>query len=257
MEFERHCTLIVEQAELLAGHLSEGKDLGTSVPSCPGWNVGQLVRHVGGAHREATAIARTGEAPPDDEFRDPTHWYADTSECTDEAVSELAEWIVDGARELAETLRTVGPDVPIRMPIDEPTTRFTARRMAHETVMHRADAALALGVAYELDPEVATDGIDEWMELGALPLHFEVHPWMRELLAPGRTLKFAAPEQSWVVDLTGDAIRWRHSAEPTAVTVRGSVNDVLLYLYKRRDEMIEVDGDKELLEYYRERVSFG
>ncbi|RZT27468.1 uncharacterized protein (TIGR03083 family) [Kribbella sp. VKM Ac-2569] len=257
MEFERHCALIVEQAELLAGHLSEGKDLGTAVPSCPGWNVGQLARHVGGAHREATAIARTGEAPPDDEFRDPTHWYADASECTDEAVPELAGWIVDGARELAEALRTAGPDVPIRMPIDEPTTRFTARRMAHETVMHRADAALALGVAYELDPEVATDGIDEWMELGALPLHFEVHPWMRELLAPGRMLKFAAPEQSWVVDLTGDAIRWRHSAEPAAVTVRGSVTSLLLHLYKRRDEMIEVDGDKDLLEYYRERVSFG
>ena len=31
------------------------------------------LRHVGGAHREATVIARTGEAPPDDEFRDPTY----------------------------------------------------------------------------------------------------------------------------------------------------------------------------------------
>ncbi|TCC38833.1 maleylpyruvate isomerase family mycothiol-dependent enzyme [Kribbella speibonae] len=257
MEFERHCDLIVEQAELLAGHLTEGTDLGTAVPSCPGWNVGQLVRHVGGAHREATVVARTGETPPDDEFREPTRWYADPSDRTVTAVRELAGWIVDGARELAEALRTAGPDVPIHMPIDEPTTRFTARRMAHETVMHRADAALALGAAYELDPEVATDGIDEWMELGALPLHFEVHPWMRELLAPGRTLRFAAPEQSWVVDLTGDAIRWRHSVEPTAVTVRGPLTDLLLHLYKRRDNSIEVEGDRDLLDYYRERVSFG
>ncbi|HEY9337074.1 MAG TPA: maleylpyruvate isomerase family mycothiol-dependent enzyme [Kribbella sp.] len=257
MEFERHCELIVEQAELLAGHLGTGKDLSTGVPSCPGWNVGQLVRHVGGAHREATVIARTGEAPPDDAFRDPTHWYADPSDCTDEAIDELAGWIVDGARELAESLRTAGPDVPIRMPVDEPTTRFTARRMAHETVMHRADAALALGATYELDPDVATDGIDEWMELGALPFHFEVHPWMRELLGPGRTLKFTAPEQSWIVDLTGDAIRWRHSTEPTAVTVRGPLTDLLLHLYKRRDDNLEVVGDKDLLEYYRERVSFG
>lgn len=257
MEFERHCDLIVEQAELLAGHLGGGKDLGREVPSCPGWNVGQLVRHVGGAHREATVIATTGEAPPDDEFRDPTQWYADPSGWTDEAIRELAGWIVDGARVLAETLRSAGPDVPIKMPIDEPTTRFTARRMAHETAMHRADAALALDVPFELDPEVATDGIDEWMELGALPFHFEVHPWMRELLAPGRTLKFAAPEESWVVDLTGDVICWRHSAEPTAVTVRGPLTELLLHLYKRSDEQIEVDGDKDLLGFYRERVSFG
>lgn len=95
------------------------------------------------------------------------------------------------------------------------------------------------------------------MELGALPFHFEVHPWMRELLAPGRTLKFTAPEQSWVVDLTGDVIRWRHSTEPTAVTVTGPLTELLLHLYKRRDDNLAVDGDKDLLEYYRERVSFG
>ena len=259
MEFGRHCELIVEQAGLLAGHLvgRPGAQLGVAVPSCPGWNVGQLVRHVGGAHREATVVARTGEAPPYDEFRDPTHWYSEPADCTDIELRELAGWVVAGAHELAEALRSAGPDVPIKMPIEDPTTRFTARRMAHETVMHRADAALALGVEYELDPEVAADGIDEWMELGALPFHFEVHPWMRELLGPGRTLKFAAPEQSWVVDLTGDAIRWRHSDEPTAVVARGPVTELLLHLYKRRDSRIEVQGDKDLLDYYLQRVSFG
>ncbi|MGZ0147592.1 maleylpyruvate isomerase family mycothiol-dependent enzyme [Kribbella sp. WER1] len=257
MEFERHCALIVEQAELLGAQLSTGKDLGQPVPSCPGWNVGQLVRHVGGAHREATVVARTGVAPPDDEFRDPTHWYADAADCTDDALGELAGWIVDGARELAEALRTAGPDVPIEMPVDDPTTRFTARRMTHETAMHRADATLALGNPYELEPDVAVDGVDEWMELGALPFHFEVHPWMRELLGPGRTLKFAAPEQAWVVDLTGDAIRWRHSDEPTAVTVRGTVTDLLLHLYKRSTDKTVAEGDLALLDYYLERVSFG
>ncbi|NUR97126.1 MAG: maleylpyruvate isomerase family mycothiol-dependent enzyme [Kribbellaceae bacterium] len=257
MEFERHCALIVDQAELLAGHLANGKDLGRAVPSCPGWNVGQLVRHVGGAHREAAVVARTGEAPPDDEFRDPTHWYADPAEWTDDAIRELAGWIVEGARELAEALRAAGPDVPITMPIENPTTRFTARRMAHETAIHRADAALALGIEYRLEPAAAVDAIDEWMELGALPFHFEVHPWMRELLGPGRTLKYAGPDQSWVVDLTGEVIRWRHSDEPAAVTVRGPVTNLLLHLYKRSDAGTVVEGDEGLLGYYRERVSFG
>jgi len=259
MEFERHCELIVEQAGLLADHLSSrtGKELCTTVPSCPGWNVGQLVRHVGGAHREATVIARTGVAPADDEFRDPTHWYAEPP--TDEEVPVLRAWLNAGARELADALRDAGPDRPIQMPIENPTTRFTARRMAHETVMHRADAALALGAPYVLATEVAEDGIDEWMELGALPFHFEVHPWMRELLGPGRTLKFQASDvdTAWVVDLTGDAIRWRHSDEPTSVTVRGPATDLLLHLYKRRNGSIEVNGDKDLLDYYLERVSFG
>src|SRR6185436_1139382 len=41
-----------------------------------------------------------------------------------------------------------------------------ARRFAYETAMHRADAALALGVEYALDPDIAADAVDEWMELG-------------------------------------------------------------------------------------------
>jgi uncharacterized protein (TIGR03083 family) len=256
MEFERHCDLIVEQAELLADHLT-GQDLRTPVPSCPGWNVGQLVRHVGGAHREATAIAQTGVAPPDDEFRDPTHWY--TGPCTDADVRELREWVTAGARELAKVLVEAGPDMPIQMPLENPTTRFTARRMTYETAMHRADAALALNLPYLLETQIAADAIDEWMELGALPFHFEVHPWMRELLGPGRTLKFEASDwkAAWLVDLTGDVIAWRHSDEPAAVTVRGPVTELLLHIYKRRTGSVEVTGDNDLLDYYLERVSFG
>ena len=60
--------------------------------------------------------------------------------------------------------------------------------------MHRADATLALGRAYALERDVAIDGVDEWMRLGSLPMHFELHPWMRELLGPGRTLHFHATD---------------------------------------------------------------
>jgi hypothetical protein len=31
------------------------------------------------------------------------------------------------------------------------------------------------------------DAMDEWMELGSLPMHFELDPSLRELLGPGRT----------------------------------------------------------------------
>jgi hypothetical protein len=110
--------------------------------------------------------------------------------------------------------------------------------------MHRADAALALGVPFVLDAATATDAIDEWMELGALPFHFEVHPWMRELLGPGRTLKFPAADTAWVVDLTGEAISRRHSNEETAVAVRASVTDLLLCLYKRKQQVV-AEGDEE------------
>lgn len=48
------------------------------------------------------------------------------------------------------------------------TTAFWARRFAHEAAIHRADAALAAGIAFGADGDVTVDALDEWMELGAL-----------------------------------------------------------------------------------------
>lgn len=49
LTYSEYCDAIEAQTDLLRGHL-DGADLTTSVPSCPGWNVGQLTRHLGGGH---------------------------------------------------------------------------------------------------------------------------------------------------------------------------------------------------------------
>lgn len=259
LSHERHCSEIVAQTELLRS-LIDGADLTVAVPSCPGWNVGQLVRHLGGAHRWAETVVRTRAAEPvADDFRDLSAYTAE-----DPAV--VGPWLVEGATRLADTLREAGPGMPLWTPVPDGTTDFYARRFTHETVIHRADATLPLGAGYTLDAEVAVDAIDEWMELGSLPMHFEVHPWMRDLLGPGRTLHFhatdTAPETAaeWLVDLTGEAITWRRAHEKAAVAVRGPVTDLLLVIYKRRSpraEGIEILGDEKLLDFWLERVSFG
>ena len=41
---------------------------------------------------------------------------------------------------------------------------FWARRMAHETAVHRADAEITVGRQPEIDADIAVDGIDEWLE---------------------------------------------------------------------------------------------
>ena len=50
MGFDRHCAEIVAQTALLIGHL-DGADLTVPVPTCPGWNVSQLARHIDGGQR--------------------------------------------------------------------------------------------------------------------------------------------------------------------------------------------------------------
>lgn len=263
MTFDRHRGEIVAQTDLLRSHI-KGADLSAPVPSCPGWTVNQLLRHLGGAQRWAADLVRSRatEPLPDDHFRDLSPYVG-------EDAAELDGWLAEGAGLLADALREAGPDAEMWTPLPENAGRgstFFARRFAHETAIHRADAALALGVEYVLDEEVALDALDEWLELGSLPVMFEYHPELRELLGPGRTLHFhatdTAPEAAaeWVVDLTGEVIEWRRAHEKAAVALRGPLTELLLTVYRRRPahrDGIEVLGDAELLDFWLDRVSFG
>jgi uncharacterized protein (TIGR03083 family) len=263
LSFNRYCTQVVAETELLRSAI-KGADLSTAVSSCPGWNVGQLLRHLGGAHRWAAAAVRgrIREPLPEDEFV-----FRDLSGFTDEVPAELDPWLAEGAAELAQALRAAGPGVRMWTPVPSaPTTDFYARRFTHETLVHRADAALALGADYDADLVVVADAIDEWLELGSLPIMFEYHPETKELLGPGRTLHLHATDTppelhaDWVIDLTGDAIAWRRAHERAAVAVRGSLTELLLLIYRRRPvdaANIEVLGDDGLLDFWIERVSFG
>ena len=66
LDSDRHCAEIVTQTSLLIGHL-DGADVTVPVPTCPGWNVSQLARHVDGGQRWARDIVATrASAPPSD-----------------------------------------------------------------------------------------------------------------------------------------------------------------------------------------------
>ncbi|MCW2651205.1 MAG: hypothetical protein QOE41_1776 [Mycobacterium sp.] len=261
LDFDDYCAAIVAQTDMLRAAI-DGADLTRPVPSCPGWNVGQLLRHLGGGQRWAAEMVRTRttERLPDEHFRD-------LSPYRDEDPATVAPWLAEGAAQLAEALRGAGPDGPVPTdPIPDGTAMFYARRFTHESAIHRADAVLALGMPFAIEPTIAVDGIDEWMELGSLPMHFDLHPWTRELLGPGRTLHFHAtdtdPQEGaeWLVDLTGDALAWRRAHEKAAVAVRGPVTDLLLLIYKRQPASsgaLEILGEGRLLDFWLKRVSFG
>ncbi|WP_331766416.1 maleylpyruvate isomerase family mycothiol-dependent enzyme [Embleya sp. NBC_00896] len=255
MDFDRHCAEIVHQTELLTTDLATA-DLRAPVPSCPGWSLGNLVRHIGGGHRWAEQIVRTRATDflPDDQVRKLDG---------DDSAKLPVDWLLEGATRFAETLRAAGPDAEVWAPFDYATTSFWARRFTHESLVHRADATLAAGTGFVVSPDLALDAIDEWMELDALPQHFDYKPQKRELLGPGRTLGFEATdtEAAWFVDLTGDVIVWRRGTDPApaAAAVRGSLTDLLLVIYRRKavpGEGIEILGDTELLDSWLGHVAF-
>nr|WP_042195907.1 maleylpyruvate isomerase family mycothiol-dependent enzyme [Kibdelosporangium sp. MJ126-NF4]CEL22298.1 hypothetical protein [Kibdelosporangium sp. MJ126-NF4]CTQ93079.1 hypothetical protein [Kibdelosporangium sp. MJ126-NF4] len=255
LTYERYCDEIVRQSTSLYASI-DGADLTTPVPTCPGWNVGQLLRHIGSGQRWMDTIVRTRatEPLPGDS--------RELSEYRDEDPAVVGPWLVEGAESLAAALRESGQGGPAWTPLPMGGTDFTARRATYETAVHRADAVLALGEKYSLDTDLAVDAIDEWMELMSIPMALQMYPEKRRLLGPGRTVHLHATDTDaeWVIDLTGDVITWRRAHEKSAVALRGPVLDLLLIVYRRkpaRIDGVQILGDEQLMDAWLEQAQFG
>ncbi|XVQ15551.1 maleylpyruvate isomerase family mycothiol-dependent enzyme [Spirillospora sp. CA-255316] len=260
LSFDRHRAEIVRQTELLRETIKDpGRaDMTARVPTRPDWNLGQLLRHLGGVHRWAEELvrARAAGTRPDEQIKD-------VSAHTHEDAAVLDDWLAEGAARLAETLAEAGPGAEVWAPLPGVASpAFWARRMAFETALHRADAALVTGTAYTLDEDLALDVVDEWMEFGASPEAYRDAPGRPALLGPGRTLHFHATGTSpgtageWVVDLTGDRPVWRHAHQKAAVAARGPLTGLVMLLYRRPADDVEIFGDRALLDLWLRRSGF-
>ncbi|WP_029432435.1 maleylpyruvate isomerase family mycothiol-dependent enzyme [Blastococcus sp. URHD0036] len=256
LDHERLTAVLIDQTELLRA-VVRATDPATPVPTCPGWTIAALVEHLaGGQRRVAATVAGRAPEPPDDA----------SSRTQEPTPAELDAELGDSCAALVTALRAAGPDAAVQTPFGPRTAAFYARRRAHETAVHRADATLAAGLPYELEADVAVDALDEWLELGSLPVMLERSPGRRALLGPGRTVHLHATDTpadldaEWVVDLTGDVPSWRRAHEKSAVAVRGPVTGLLLLVYGRQgveESGAEVFGDRDLLDAWVAAAPFG
>lgn len=260
LDHDRLIAVLTEQTALLRDVVGTA-DPATPVPTCPGWTIGALVRHLAGGLRwAADVVATRATEPPDDRF------FRDVTRAAEQTPAELEEQLAVGSAALAAALADAGPDAPTWTPLGPGTAAFFARRFAHEVALHRADATLAAGRPYALDPAVAVDALDEWLELACLPQMLELFPERRALLGPGRTVHLHATDAAadldaeWVVDLTGAVPTWRRAHEKSAVAVRGPVTELVLVVYGRRPPEggdLQVFGDRELLTTWLAASPFG
>jgi len=249
LAFDRYRTEILHQTDQLRAYLPE-VDLASPVPTCPAWNLGQLARHLSGAHGWAETVVRTRatEPVPDDPVND-------VPRRTGEDPVALSASLGEGAGRLADALRDVGPDTAMWTPGPGGTALFWARRMAHETLIHRADAALTVGAEFTASEEVALDALDEWLTYSTLPEAYEGTP---ALLGPGRTVCLRATDtgSDWLIDLTGEAPTLHHTAQEAAIELRGTLTDLLLMVYRRPAPSVKVTGDTALLDLWLTRSGF-
>lgn len=174
-------------------------DPGARVPGLR-WNVEQLLRHTGGVHRWV-----------DDLLRERALVVDTAGELIDSGpreAAQVAQWFTDGLTELTATLREVAPDlvVPTLMKTPSPV-HFWARRQAHETAIHRADAEASIGRPTPIDAEFAQDGIAELLQGFARGRGFAVDTQAVLLLE-------ATDGPSWTITFGGERIESIPTADP-------------------------------------------
>lgn len=253
---ERYLEALTAQSALL-GEAVAGADLALQVPTCPDWTLRQLVEHVGRAHRWVTEIiTRRLTSAPD---------FDTLSVLAPDNAARLGTWLVDGAGELAEAIRSVGPQTLIWSWAGEQGAGFWARRMTHETALHRADAELALGRGFALDADLAADAISEWLSLLGSPQAVKYRPELAELRGEGEILHLHSTDPGlgeageWIVRRTPSGPVWEPGHTKGEVAVRGAVVDLLLVMMRRvapGEAPITVLGDAGVLDHWLAHTRF-
>jgi uncharacterized protein (TIGR03083 family) len=228
----------------------DGFDLGAAVPTCPDWTVAELVRHLGGIHRWAGQMVRdraqTRLSREDLERDPPANGAYD------------AAWIRSGARRVLPWFEAADPDVAMWAWGADKHARFWPRRMLHETTVHRTDAEAARGVESPIEPGIAVDGVDEFLD--NLPHAEYFAPAVAELKGTG-TIRWVATDagERWRITLSDGGFDWDHEDGPADVTVSGTAADMMLLAYGRRSaddrDRFTVEGDGDLLAWWLARSS--
>lgn len=246
LSFEDHLTALTSSGSVLRDAAARA-GLDAKVPTCPAWDVRKLVTHQGMIHRWAAANLR----------RDRTHRTGDSTAAAATAPDLLA-WFTVGLDALVETLRATAEDAKATVFLNDapPPRRFWARRQAHETTIHSADAVAALvgrwptAADLVLSPALAADGVDELLcgfitrgkgkVSSPRPITFEVTA--------------SDTGHSWTVRITEDALTTTPgpASQPDA-TLAGTAAQLYLGLWNRSDEIM-IQGHDALLDLWRAKV---
>lgn len=221
------------------------------IPTCPEWNLRKLATHVGRAHRWAAMIVRTRSASFI-EFRD----VPDGKLPADAA--DGCHWLTAGAASLIDALREAGEENVWTFDGLAPAG-FWARRMAHETAVHSADALIAAGEKVDLIPELAADAIDEWFQILSTSNDAQEDPRLTAL-PEGRTLHIHATDPDlavggeWLITRSDGQLRVTPGHGQADAALSGRAGDLLLVLLGRLpagDGSVQVSGDQDLATAYQ------
>ncbi|MEV7023253.1 maleylpyruvate isomerase family mycothiol-dependent enzyme [Kitasatospora sp. NPDC093558] len=275
MEISEHIDALRREGTLLADAAARA-GLTAPVPTCPDWQVADLLRHVGVVHRWATAHPAHG-------LREPLNLDGE-NELVGPMPSDAAllDWYREGHAALVDTLVAAPADVDCWFFLPAPSPlAFWARRQAHETAIHRLDADAAAGAeGPRTDTALALDGVDELLR------GFLVRPRSTLRSEKPRTVLIRATDghstgpgtstgpSAWQVTISEEPVVTTALANeadgangadekdlPADLTIAGPAHELYPLLWNRvpaeRAGATTYTGDEDLLRLWRETAVIG
>lgn len=236
-------------AELVTAVRREGEGIRTvaslgcdaDVPTCDDWTLQDLVLHVAEIYAFVTEVltTRATERP-------------DRPALPDGDPVATFEAALDG---VINALKEADAETPVwNWTENEPhQAAFWARRMAHESSVHRFDAQAAHGVMQPIDADLAIDGIDELLDVMAPRVYAR-----DEIAGPSGTITLASSDNgTWNLQLEPTSIARIDPPKEPSVTAHGTTSALLLALYGRVPwTSLETNGDIDLLTAWTSVLNF-
>ncbi|HSS12043.1 MAG TPA: maleylpyruvate isomerase family mycothiol-dependent enzyme [Acidimicrobiales bacterium] len=222
---------------------ADNADPTLDVPSCPGWTIEDLVRHLGEVHWFWGTDIETRPTDPDSiEAAKPAR---------PAGYQELIAWGRGQAERMISLLEQNDDTTTVWTwsPPDQ-TVGFIRRHQVQEAAVHRWDMQNAATQCSPdpIDPEVASDSIDELL---VVTLPWGVSDKKR---LPGRVhIHCMDTEGEWFIQPNGNVEPIHAKGD---VALRGTASDLLLAAFKRVGiNNLEVIGNEALAREFIERIN--
>lgn len=214
--------------------------LDTPVVVCGDWTLRDLVAHQGGVWSFATAnvAAASTERTPAQNGKAP------------ERDTDVPKWLADVRADMLQTMQSANPtDHAWTFAANDQSAGFWLRRMTHETLVHRWDAQSAAGTLEPMYPELARDGIAEYTEVG---LRYSTGRPDRTYPTGSLHLHCTDVEGEWIlVGTDGPDFTVTHEHGKGDAAVRGPAQSLLLWLWNRPADDVQIFGDNTIASTWR------
>lgn len=230
------------------------------VPSCPEWSAADLLWHLVGVQDWWTWCVEQRPRSAQEGYPEPERPDGEG------AYAALLERFGAGTTRLVDALAAADPaEEAWTWKADDHTVGFIVRRQAHEALIHRVDAELAAGAPSPLHPLLATDGVEEVLDVmfgGAPPAWGSWQPLETFVRVDATDTDTAVwvqlgdfvgthPESGTVHDGPDLHVVPDPGREPDCV-VEGTAEDLVTWLWRRRDDAgISVAGDRAAYDHFR------